>query len=95
MYMRLDSLYVTMMGRGFAWLDTGTFDSLQDASDYISTVERRQGLKISCPEEIALRMGFVTASEMRKWAANLGNNGYGKYVEAIIEDMDRAGQPKL
>lgn len=91
MYMDLDSLYVVMMGRGFAWLDTGTFDSLQDASEYMSTMERRQGLKISCPEEIALRMGFVTPGEMRKWVANLGNNTYGKYVEAVIAELDAAG----
>lgn len=91
MYMNLDSLYVVMMGRGFAWLDTGTFDSLQDASEYMSTMERRQGLKISCPEEIALRMGFVTPGEMRKWVANLGNNTYGKYVEAVIAELDAAG----
>lgn len=90
MYMDLDSLYVVMMGRGFAWLDTGTFDSLQDASEYMSTMERRQGLKISCPEEIALRMGFVTPGEMRKWVANLGNNTYGKYVEAVIAELDAA-----
>ena len=92
MYMDLDSLYVVMMGRGFAWLDTGTFDSLQDASEYMSTMERRQGLKISCPEEIALRMGFVTTGEMRKWIANLGNNTYGKYVEAVIAELDASGQ---
>jgi glucose-1-phosphate thymidylyltransferase len=91
MYMNLDSLYVVMMGRGFAWLDTGTFDSLQDASEYMSTMERRQGLKISCPEEIALRMGFVTPGEMRKWVANLGNNTYGKYVEAVIAELDGSG----
>jgi glucose-1-phosphate thymidylyltransferase len=91
MYMNLDSLYVVMMGRGFAWLDTGTFDSLQDASEYMSTMERRQGLKISCPEEIALRMGFVTPGEMRKWVANLGNNTYGKYVEAVIAELDASG----
>ena len=91
MYMNLDNLYVVMMGRGFAWLDTGTFDSLQDASEYMSTMERRQGLKISCPEEIALRMGFVTPGEMRKWVANLGNNTYGKYVEAVIAELDAAG----
>ncbi|WP_041320755.1 glucose-1-phosphate thymidylyltransferase RfbA [Hyphomicrobium denitrificans] len=93
MYMDLDNLYVVMMGRGFAWLDTGTFDSLQDASEYMSTMERRQGLKISCPEEIALRMGFVTPGEMRKWIANLGNNSYGKYVEAVITELDAPGQP--
>ena len=92
MYMDLDSLYVVMMGRGFAWLDTGTFDSLQDASEYMSTMERRQGLKISCPEEIALRMGFVATVEMRKWIANLGNNTYGKYVEAVIAELEASGQ---
>jgi glucose-1-phosphate thymidylyltransferase len=91
MYMGLESLHVVMMGRGFAWLDTGTFDSLQDASEYMSTMERRQGLKISCPEEIALRMGFVTADEMRKWVANLGNNTYGRYVEAVIAELDSSG----
>ena len=88
MYMDLDSLYVVMMGRGFAWLDTGTFDSLQDASEYMSTMERRQGLKISCPEEVALRLGFVTPSEMRKWVANLGSNTYAKYVEGVISEVD-------
>jgi glucose-1-phosphate thymidylyltransferase len=92
MYMDLDNLYVVMMGRGFAWLDTGTFDSLQDASEYMSTMERRQGLKISCPEEIALRLGFVTLGEMRRWIANLGNNSYGKYVEAVITELDAPGQ---
>jgi len=88
MYMNLDSLYVVMMGRGFAWLDTGTFDSLQDASEYMSTMERRQGLKISCPEEVALRLGFVTSSDMRKWVANLGSNTYAKYVEGVIAELD-------
>lgn len=88
MYMDLDSLYVVMMGRGFAWLDTGTFDSLQDASEYMSTMERRQGLKISCPEEVALRLGFVTPSEMRKWVAHLGSNTYAKYVEGVISEVD-------
>lgn len=88
MYMNLDSLYVVMMGRGFAWLDTGTFDSLQDASEYMSTMERRQGLKISCPEEVALRLGFVTPSEMRTWVANLGSNTYAKYVEGVMAELE-------
>ena len=87
MYMALDSLYVQKMGRGFAWLDTGTFDSLQDASEYIATIERRQGLKIACPEEIALRMGFVSANAMSGWIAGLGKSSYGKYIETIIESM--------
>lgn len=92
MYMKLDSLYVVMMGRGFAWLDTGTFDSLQDASEYMSTMERRQGLKISCPEEVALRLGFVTPSEMRTWVAHLGSNTYARYVEGVIAELDMPNQ---
>ena len=87
MYMALDSLYVQKMGRGFAWLDTGTFDSLQDASEYIATIERRQGLKIACPEEIALRMGFISANAMSDWIARLGKSTYGKYIETIIASM--------
>jgi glucose-1-phosphate thymidylyltransferase len=92
MYMKLDSLYVVMMGRGFAWLDTGTFDSLQDASEYMSTMERRQGLKISCPEEVALRLGFVTPGEMRTWVAHLGSNTYARYVEGVIAELDVPNQ---
>jgi glucose-1-phosphate thymidylyltransferase len=92
MYMELDSLYVVMMGRGFAWLDTGTFDSLQDASEYMSTMERRQGLKISCPEEVALRLGFVTPGEMRTWVAHLGSNTYARYVEGVIAELDVPNQ---
>jgi len=92
MYMKLESLYVVMMGRGFAWLDTGTFDSLQDASEYMSTMERRQGLKISCPEEVALRLGFVTPGEMRTWVAHLGSNTYARYVEGVIAELDVPNQ---
>ncbi|MBN9291884.1 MAG: glucose-1-phosphate thymidylyltransferase RfbA [Hyphomicrobium denitrificans] len=92
MYMKLESLYVVMMGRGFAWLDTGTFDSLQDASEYMSTMERRQGLKISCPEEVALRLGFVTPGEMRTWVAHLGSNTYARYVEGVIAELDAPNQ---
>ena len=88
MYMALGCLNVQRMGRGFAWLDAGTFDSLQDASEYIATIERRQGLKIACPEEIALRMGFVGADAMRGWIARLGKSSYGRYVETVIRSMD-------
>jgi glucose-1-phosphate thymidylyltransferase len=77
-------LQVEKFGRGFAWLDTGTFDSLQDASDYIATIERRQGLKVSCPEEIALRMGFVSARELEQWTAQLGKSNYASYVKRTI-----------
>ena len=83
MYLGLDALHVEKMGRGFAWLDTGTFDSLRDASDYVSTIERRQGLKISCPEEIALRMGFVSPSDLAPWLARFGNEPLRRVCEAI------------
>jgi glucose-1-phosphate thymidylyltransferase len=91
MYIALGALHVEKLRRGFAWLDTGTFDSLQDASDYIATIERRQGLKVSCPEEIALRMGFVTPEAMAPWAADLGKGSYGDYVRAIMASPDLAG----
>ncbi len=84
MYLDAQSLHVEKMGRGFAWLDTGTFDSLKDASDYIATVERRQGLKISCPEEIALRMGFVSPAELEPWLSRLGKSAYAAYVRRVI-----------
>jgi glucose-1-phosphate thymidylyltransferase len=84
MYLRAGALQVEKFGRGFAWLDTGTFDSLQDASDYIATIERRQGLKVSCPEEIALRMGFVSARELEQWTAQLGKSNYASYVKRTI-----------
>ena len=87
MYMALDALHVQKMGRGYAWLDTGTFDSLQDASEYIATIERRQGLKVACPEEIALRMGFVSADAISDWVARLGKSSYRKYVETAIKGM--------
>jgi glucose-1-phosphate thymidylyltransferase len=92
MYLGLNNLHVEKMGRGFAWLDTGTFDSLQDASEYIATMEHRQGLKVSCPEEIALRMGFVTPEAMREWVARLGKNSYGSYVEAVMNNLDDSDQ---
>jgi glucose-1-phosphate thymidylyltransferase len=90
MYLGLDALHVEKMGRGFAWLDTGTFDSLRDASDYVSTIERRQGLKISCPEEIALRMGFVSPSDLAPWLARLGTNPYAAYVERLAGNAKSA-----
>ncbi|MGO4683090.1 glucose-1-phosphate thymidylyltransferase RfbA [Hyphomicrobium sp. 2TAF46] len=85
MYLNLHSLHVEKMGRGFAWLDTGTFDSLKDASDYIATIERRQGLKISCLEEIAVRMGFISPAELAPWLARLGKSPYAEYVRRVID----------
>ena len=86
MYLSLGAMHVEKMGRGFAWLDTGTFESLMDAGDYIATIERRQGLKISCPEEIALRMGYVTPAELRPWLEHLGKGPYADYVKRVIDE---------
>jgi glucose-1-phosphate thymidylyltransferase len=88
MYLDLGKLQVQRLGRGFAWLDTGTFDSLQDAGEYVATIERRQGLKIACLEEIALRMGFVTPEEMAPWIARLGKSAYGDYIAGVIRSME-------
>ena len=69
-----------MMGRGYAWLDTGTHQSLIEASNFIATIEERQGLKVSCPEEIAFRQGFIDENKLRELAAPLNKNNYGKYL---------------
>lgn len=87
MYLTLGALHVEKMGRGFAWLDTGTFDSLMDAGDYIATIERRQGLKIACPEEVALRLGYVKPAEIEPWLERLGKGKYADYVRDLLEDM--------
>jgi len=79
-------LEVLPMSRGYAWLDTGTHDALLEASHFIETIERRQGLKIACPEEIAYRMGFITADELETLAGSLGNNSYGQYLRDILNE---------
>jgi len=73
-----------MMGRGFAWLDTGTHQSLIEASNFIQTIEERQGLKVSCPEEIAYRKGFIDREQVAKLAKPLEKNQYGKYLMRMI-----------
>ncbi len=78
-------LKVQVLGRGFAWLDTGTHDSLSDASVYIETVEKRQGLKVACLEEIAYEMGWVTADKLRELAVSMAKNQYGQYLLRIVE----------
>ncbi len=85
-YLRRDDLRVELLGRGFAWLDTGTHDSLIEASSYIETIEKRQGLKISCVEEVAYRMGYIDADQVRRLAEPMRNNGYGQYLFNIIQD---------
>ena len=83
-YLERGELSVEMMGRGYAWLDTGTPDSLVEASDFVRTLERRQGFKISCPEEIAYRKGFIDAAQLEKLANRLGKGGYGDYLRQVI-----------
>ncbi|MCG6144909.1 glucose-1-phosphate thymidylyltransferase RfbA [Leptospira bandrabouensis] len=85
-YLEKNHLDVQLMGRGFAWLDTGTHESLLEASTFVETVERRQGLKIACPEEIAYRKGYISADELRKLAEPLQKNGYGQYLLRILTE---------
>lgn len=82
-YMEQQQLKVVVMNRGFAWLDTGTFDSLHDASEYVRVIEKRQGLKVGCPEEIAWRMGFISKEQLDFLAESLHKSGYGAYLKKI------------
>jgi glucose-1-phosphate thymidylyltransferase len=84
-YLEEGSLRLERMGRGYAWLDTGTHESLLDASTYIETIEQRQGLRVCCPEEIAYLNGWIGAEELRELASGLLKNGYGKYLMSILE----------
>ncbi len=84
-YMEQGRMSVAMMGRGYAWLDTGTHQSLIEASNFIQTIELRQGLKVACPEEIAFRKGFIDAEQVKKLAAPLSKNDYGKYLLKMIK----------
>ena len=83
-YLRRDKVKVELLGRGFAWLDTGTHDSLQDASAFVRTIEARQGFKICCPEEIAFENGFITAEQLEARAARLGKSDYATYLRRCI-----------
>ena len=89
-YLEKRQLTVEVLGRGYAWLDTGTHASMLEASQFIETVERRQGLKIACPEEIAFRLGFIDAGQLRILARELCNSEYGGYLEAILDDPPRS-----
>jgi glucose-1-phosphate thymidylyltransferase len=85
-YLGRDQLNVEIMGRGYAWLDTGTHESLIDASNFIETIECRQGLKVACPEEIAYRKGFIDAEQLEKLAQPLAKNGYGQYLQRLLKE---------
>jgi glucose-1-phosphate thymidylyltransferase len=84
LYLEKDQLHVEIMERGYAWLDTGTHESLLEAGQFISTLERRQGLKVSCPEEIAFRNGWINASQLEQLATPLLKNTYGQYLMRLI-----------
>ena len=85
-YLRQAQLEVEIMGRGYAWLDTGTHDSLLEAGQFIATLERRQGLKVACPEEIAYRSGWIDAAQLERLAAPMMKNGYGHYLMQVLRE---------
>jgi len=85
-YLREAGLHVEIMGRGYAWLDTGTHDSLLEASQFIATLEKRQGLKVACPEEVAFRSGWITAHQLERLAQPMLKNGYGQYLQRLLVD---------
>ena len=85
-YLAQQQLSVEIMGRGYAWLDTGTHDSLLEASQFIATLEKRQGLKVACPEEIAYRSGWITAEQLEQLAQPLLKNGYGQYLLRVLSE---------
>ena len=86
LYLEQENLTVEIMGRGYAWLDTGTHDSLLDASQFIATLEKRQGLKVACPEEIAFLQNWIDATQISKLAAPMKSNSYGKYLLQILKE---------
>jgi glucose-1-phosphate thymidylyltransferase len=85
-YLERDELSVELLGRGYAWLDTGTPDSLLDAADFVGTLEKRQGFKIACPEEVAFRMGYIDVTQLHKLSKELGKSSYGQYVRNLAEE---------
>ena len=88
-YLKQGNLKVELLGRGYAWLDTGTPDSLMDASNYIATIERRQGLKIGCIEEVAFRMDYIDKNQFKEIIDRLPENDYRKYLEMILKEEKR------
>jgi glucose-1-phosphate thymidylyltransferase len=91
-YLDKNELSVEIMGRGFAWLDTGTHDSLLDAAGFIATLQKRQGLMVACPEEIAYRQGWINADTVQQVAAQLSKNSYGQYLNKILKELNSSAQ---
>jgi glucose-1-phosphate thymidylyltransferase len=91
-YLRRGDLRVEILGRGFAWLDTGTHESLQQASSYVKAIQDRQGLKISCVEEIAFRLGYISGDDLRGLASDMLKNNYGRYLMEILEEEEAKKQ---
>ncbi|HNY45821.1 MAG TPA: glucose-1-phosphate thymidylyltransferase RfbA [Casimicrobium sp.] len=87
LYLEQGRLSVEIMGRGMAWLDTGTHDSLLEAAQFVQTIERRQGLKVCCPEEVAYRQGFIDAAQLERLAVPLAKSGYGKYLQDVLKEQ--------
>ena len=90
-----NELKVQTLGRGFAWLDTGTHDSLSEASTFIEVIEKRQGLKVACLEGIAFRQGWIDANKMRELAQPMLKNQYGQYLLQVVEEVERTGKSNL
>jgi len=86
-YLKVRRLHVERMGRGMAWLDTGTYEALFEASVFIRTIERRQGLKIACPEEVALRSGYITPQQLEESIASMSRNTYADYLRIILHEF--------
>ena len=94
-YLRRGALQVETLGRGIAWLDTGTHDALLQASNFIQAIEERQGLKVACPEEVAYRMGYIDADQVLRAAAGMSKNQYGEYLKQLVEEDRATGSSKL
>jgi glucose-1-phosphate thymidylyltransferase len=88
-YLERGALRVETLGRGMAWLDTGTQEALLQASNFIQAIEQRQGLKVACPEEVAYKMGFIDAGQVRRIARDMKGNEYGQYLERMLEEEPR------
>ena len=92
-YLNNNALSVEIMGRGYAWLDTGTHDSLLDAAGFIATLQKRQGLMVACPEEIAYRQGWISAEVVERVASQLSKNSYGQYLTKMLHELNTSAQP--